>query len=41
MLEYVLVFLCLMGVLAALGWLVPATQRSVARTERLVRSNYP
>ena len=41
MLEYVLAFTCLLGVIAALSWLVPATQRSVARTERLVRSNYP
>lgn len=41
MLEYVLAFLALMAVVAALGYLLKATRGSVVRTERLVSSDYP
>jgi len=41
MVEYVLVFTALVVVVAALGSLVVASRRAVARTERLVTSDYP
>ena len=41
MLEYVLCFLALLVVFAAVGLLAGATKRSVHRTENLISSDYP
>ena len=41
MLEYVLAFAALLGVIAVTGYLLTASKYSVERTERLVGSDYP
>ena len=41
MLEYVLAFAALVGVIAVTGYLLTASQYAVTRTERLVGSDYP
>lgn len=41
MLEYILAFSALLAVVAAMGYLVSAAKRNVARTEHLVSSDYP
>lgn len=41
MVEYVLVFATLLGVIAVSGFLLTAVVRTVERTENLVGSDYP
>ncbi len=41
MLEYVLALCALLAVVGAMGYLVAAARKSVARTEALVSSDYP
>ena len=40
-LEYVLATCTVLAVVAAMGWMLMAARRSVARTETLVGSDYP
>lgn len=41
MLEYVLAFAALLVVIAVMGYAVAAALKAEARTERLVKSDYP
>jgi len=41
MVEYVLALCVLLIVVAAMGWVLTAAKRNVARTETLVGSDYP
>jgi hypothetical protein len=41
MLEYVLVFAALLGLVLVSGYLLSATKQTVFRSERLVGSDYP
>jgi len=41
MVEYVLALCALLGVVAAMWYLVEAAHRNVVRTESLVSSDYP
>ncbi len=41
MVEYVLAVCALLVVVAAMGWVVSAARRNVARTETLIGSDYP
>lgn len=41
MLEYILAFVALLAVVGIMGWVVSAAYMSSARTERLVKSDYP
>lgn len=41
MVEYILVFAALLGVIGVSWYLLSASKQSVVRTERLVGSDYP
>lgn len=41
MVEYILVFAALLGVIAVSGFLLSAVKSTLVRTERLVGSDYP
>ena len=41
MVEYTLVFLALLAVFTAVGYLAAAARKSSARTENLIRTDYP
>ena len=41
MVEYVFVFLALLAVFTAVGYLVTAARKSSAKTENLIKADYP